>query len=112
MLLNPKLRQCGCAAFQAEYEGSISFTRSIKNFAPKSIACGLRPSFWIYSENDSYFGPELVRQMFSNYNSSGGKATLHILPPNPAGWAMWAGLLRLGRWSRSTAAVAITPSAT
>lgn len=40
-----------------------------------------RPSLWIYSENDSYFGPELVKQMFNNYKSSGGKATLRILPP-------------------------------
>jgi dienelactone hydrolase len=62
-----------------------------------------RPSLWIYSENDSYFGPELVKQMFNNFNSSGGKATLRILPPvgkdghqvisNQQGFELWSPLV-------------------
>uniref|UniRef100_Q07MS6 Dipeptidyl aminopeptidases/acylaminoacyl-peptidases-like protein n=1 Tax=Rhodopseudomonas palustris (strain BisA53) TaxID=316055 RepID=Q07MS6_RHOP5 len=39
-----------------------------------------RPSLWIYTENDSYFAPDLVRQMHGRYVSSGGQALLHILP--------------------------------
>jgi len=39
-----------------------------------------RPSLWIYTENDSYFAPQLSRQMHSRYVSAGGPATLHMLP--------------------------------
>lgn len=34
------------------------------------------PSLWFYGENDSYFNPELARQMFHAYQSAGGQAQL------------------------------------
>lgn len=40
-----------------------------------------RPTLWIYAENDSYFGPPLVRQMYQSYRAAGGKAELHMLAP-------------------------------
>jgi dienelactone hydrolase len=59
-----------------------------------------RPSLWIYTENDSYFAPALVRQMHSRFVSSGGQAALHILPAvgsdghqaisNETAFALWS----------------------
>lgn len=39
------------------------------------------PMLWLYTENDSYFSPDLVRAMYSRFVASGGKAMLQILPP-------------------------------
>jgi dienelactone hydrolase len=39
------------------------------------------PSLWIYAENDSLFGPELVERMRAEYLESGGDARLVRLPP-------------------------------
>jgi hypothetical protein len=36
---------------------------------------------WIYSENDTYFGPALAKRMHEAYTAAGGKADLHVLPP-------------------------------
>lgn len=38
------------------------------------------PSLWIYTENDSYFGPELARRMFAAYRGEGGIGELRLLP--------------------------------
>lgn len=38
------------------------------------------PSLWIYAENDTYFGPELARRMFSAYSEQGGTGELKLLP--------------------------------
>lgn len=38
------------------------------------------PSLWIYTENDSYFGPELARRMFTAYSSEGGIGDFRLLP--------------------------------
>ena len=32
------------------------------------------PSLWVYTQNDSYFGPTLSRQFYRAFSSSGGKA--------------------------------------
>lgn len=38
------------------------------------------PSLWIYSENDTYFGPALAQRMFSAYRSQGGTGEFRLLP--------------------------------
>jgi len=57
------------------------------------------PSLWLYAENDSYFDPELSRQMVSAYGEAGGRAVYVLLPPfkdeghrmfgDPDGLALW-----------------------
>lgn len=39
------------------------------------------PMLWIYTENDSYFSPDLARSMHKAFTGNGGKAQLHMLPP-------------------------------
>lgn len=39
------------------------------------------PSLWIYSENDGYFSPQLVRRMHEAYRNGGAAAELVMLPP-------------------------------
>jgi dienelactone hydrolase len=61
------------------------------------------PSLWLYSENDSYFGPDLARHMHSAWIASGGRAEIAILPPHgadghglvddPAGWRLWGAVV-------------------
>ncbi|MCC6535561.1 MAG: dienelactone hydrolase family protein [Burkholderiales bacterium] len=38
------------------------------------------PSLWIYTENDSYFGPDLAKRMFTAYTSQGGTGEFRLLP--------------------------------
>jgi dienelactone hydrolase len=38
------------------------------------------PMLWIYSENDTYFGPDLAKRLHTAFTAAGGKAELHILP--------------------------------
>lgn len=57
------------------------------------------PTLWFYSNNDSYFGPELARTMAKAWNTSGGRAELHVLSAygeeghniadDRAGWELW-----------------------
>jgi dienelactone hydrolase len=39
------------------------------------------PMLWIYTENDTFFGPELSRRMHEAYTRAGGNAEYHLLPP-------------------------------
>ena len=39
------------------------------------------PTLWIYIENDTFFGPDLSRQMFDAYTGAGGNAEYHLMPP-------------------------------
>lgn len=39
------------------------------------------PTLWLYAENDSLFGPKLVRAMHAAYRRAGGQAELTQLPP-------------------------------
>lgn len=67
------------------------------------------PTLWLYSSNDSYFGPELAKGMAAAWNGAGGQAELHVLPPygddghsiadDHAGWKLWGAKLEafLGR---------------
>lgn len=57
------------------------------------------PSLWLYSANDSYFGPTLAASMAAAWNNSGGKASLkalkaygsegHRITDDRAGWKLW-----------------------
>jgi dienelactone hydrolase len=39
------------------------------------------PTLWIYSENDTFFRPELAQAMFESFLRNGGKGKLVIAPP-------------------------------
>ena len=39
------------------------------------------PMLWIYTENDSYFGPELSRRMHEAFVGAGGDAEYHLVGP-------------------------------
>ncbi len=41
------------------------------------------PMLWLYSENDTYFGPSLAKQMHEAFTAAGGDAEFHMLPPIP-----------------------------
>lgn len=38
------------------------------------------PSLWIYTENDTYFGPDLAKRMFAAYRRQGGTGEFRLLP--------------------------------
>jgi dienelactone hydrolase len=39
------------------------------------------PMLWIYTENDTFFGPALSGKMHAAYRGAGGSAEYHMLPP-------------------------------
>jgi dienelactone hydrolase len=39
------------------------------------------PMLWIYSENDTYFGPDLAKRMHAAFTGAGGNAEFQMLPP-------------------------------
>src|SRR6516164_9244769 len=39
------------------------------------------PMLWIYTENDTYFGPTLSQRMASAFKAAGGNLEYHLLPP-------------------------------
>jgi dienelactone hydrolase len=49
--------------------------------AAKFGATVRQPTLWLYSENDSYFAPDLVKRMHGAFTGAGGKASLHMFPP-------------------------------
>lgn len=67
-------------------------------------AKGIRaPVLWYYAENDSYFGPPVVRDWFDTFQQNGGHGELVIQPPfgseghyvltNPGGAKYWGPVL-------------------
>ena len=62
------------------------------------------PTLSIYTKNDSYFGPELSKQMFQAWKAAGGNAEYHLLPAfkqeghllvdYPQGVAVWAPIVQ------------------
>jgi dienelactone hydrolase len=38
------------------------------------------PMLWIYTHNDSYFGPHLSKRLAAAFNAAGGSAEYHLLP--------------------------------
>lgn len=61
------------------------------------------PMLWIYTQNDTYFGPDLSRQMHQAFVGAGGNAEYHLLGPfgneghvlidAPEGVAIWSPLV-------------------
>lgn len=61
------------------------------------------PMLWIYPSNDTYFGPELSKQVHEAFTGAGGIAEYHLLPPSgsdgdflmdsPDGIPNWASLV-------------------
>ncbi len=57
------------------------------------------PTIWFYASNDSYFSPELAKQMAAAWSEGGDEADLYVLPPygddgheiadDRAGWDLW-----------------------
>jgi len=39
------------------------------------------PMLWIYTENDTFFGPDLSKRMLAAYTDAGGNAEYHLMPP-------------------------------
>jgi len=39
------------------------------------------PMLWIYSENDTYFGPDIANRMHKAFTAAGGNAEIRIFPP-------------------------------
>lgn len=39
------------------------------------------PTLWLYAENDSFFGPDLVRRLHTAFTRDGGQATLSLFGP-------------------------------
>jgi len=61
---------------------------------------GRVPSLWLYTENDSYFGPDLSRAMVSAYGGAGGRAVYILLPPyKDDGHRMFGDAEGLGLWT-------------
>jgi len=40
------------------------------------------PTLWLYSQNDTYFGPKLSRRMADEFHAAGGSIEYHLLPPS------------------------------
>jgi hypothetical protein len=63
-----------------------------------------RPMLWIYSKNDSCFGPHLSKQMFQAWQAAAGNTEYHLLPAfkqeghllvdYPQAVAVWAPLVQ------------------
>lgn len=48
------------------------------------------PTLWLYAENDTYFGPDLVRRLHAAYTREGGRAMLSMFGPVGAdGHQLW-----------------------
>jgi len=68
--------------------GGRSYGRSNNNCAPDRLIAALRdfgrteriPTLWIYTENDSYFPPDLSRSMAEEFGLAGGSVEYHLLP--------------------------------
>jgi dienelactone hydrolase len=57
------------------------------------------PSVWIYTENDSYFGPALVKDLYAAYTKNGAKVVLHQLGPfGRDGHGFWGAAQTIPKW--------------
>lgn len=76
--------------------GADRLVQAVQKFASSSAV----PTLWLYSVNDTFFGPELAARMASAWSGAGGKAELQLLPAygsdghliadDLAGWQLWA----------------------
>jgi len=77
--------------------GAKRLIESARRFGEKARV----PTLWLYSDNDSYFGPDLARSMAKAWSAGGGQAQLHVLgaygseghniADDRAGWELWGG---------------------
>lgn len=61
------------------------------------------PTIWYYSENDTFFGPQLAESLSRGWRNAGGSVEAHFLAPyamdghtiadNRAGWDLWGATL-------------------
>jgi pimeloyl-ACP methyl ester carboxylesterase len=61
------------------------------------------PTLWLYSRNDSFFGPNLAKKLATAWQNAGGNVELHQLPAygrdghtladNRSGWNLWGNLV-------------------
>jgi len=59
------------------------------------------PTLWIYTENDAYFGPGLVRRLVDAYRNRGGKVDLRLLGPHgDDGHAFFGSPQNIALWSK------------
>jgi len=58
------------------------------------------PTLWIYAQNDTYFGPSLVRELHRAFTREGGQARLVMLPPfSEEGHYLFTDVRGLDRWT-------------
>jgi len=62
------------------------------------------PQLWIYSANDHYFAPPLVRRMHEAFVAGGGKAELLEVPPYRTDGHLYFG--NVSAWTQSVSAFA------
>jgi dienelactone hydrolase len=80
------------------------------------------PTLWLYSKNDSYFGPTLASNMAEAWRAGGAEAELEILPPygsdghdianDRAGWDVWGAIADRFLTAPDTRKLAVSASAT
>ena len=69
--------------------GGRSYDKANNNCAPQRLTQAAErygrsarlPTLWIYTENDSYFGPAVSRPMSDAYRKAGGVIDFHLLRP-------------------------------
>jgi dienelactone hydrolase len=79
--------------------GAICGEPRLLEAAARYGAAARVPSIWLYSGNDSFFGPELAHALHEAYTGQGGDAELVVLPSygtdghtladDQAGWRLW-----------------------
>lgn len=60
--------------------GQVCHPERLVETAQRFGASAKVPTIWLYSENDSFFGPALANSMFHAYRSAGGTAEFVSLP--------------------------------
>jgi pimeloyl-ACP methyl ester carboxylesterase len=71
--------------------GGHSYGVANRNCAPERLvqaaatygSFAKAPTLWLYSQNDSFFSPQLSREMAEAFRAAGGSAEYHLLPAMP-----------------------------
>jgi pimeloyl-ACP methyl ester carboxylesterase len=71
--------------------GGHSYGVANRNCAPERLvqaaaaygSSAKAATLWLYSQNDSFFGPQLSREMAEAFRAAGGSAEYHLLPAMP-----------------------------
>jgi dienelactone hydrolase len=76
------------------------------------------PTLWLYSANDTYFGPDLATAMVHAWQENGGTAALHVLAPygadghdivaDRATWRLWGREVETSLAGRASALPRVT----